>query len=220
MEKEFWHQRWESNEIGFNQVQPNELLTQYFSMLNLKKGSRVFVPLCGKSIDMLWLANQGYDIVGVELSSIACDAFFKENKISVEVRQVGKFTVYQSERITLLAGDIFDLNKQLLGKIDAVFDRAALIALPAELRQHYAALTLSLLEPGTPIFLISGTYNQNEMLGPPFSVDENEVMALYGDHFNVKQIHNQLAESISPHLREKGLTKASVEAYYLTSITE
>lgn len=220
MEKAFWHQRWEFNEIGFNQAQPNELLTQYFSMLNLKQGSRVFVPLCGKSIDMLWLANQGYEVVGVELSTIACDAFFKENKISVEVRQVGKFTVYQSERITLFAGDIFDLNKQLLGAIDAVFDRAALIALPHDLRQRYVAFTGSLLEPVTPIFLISGTYNQNEMVGPPFSVDENEVMALYGDHFNVKQIHNQLAGSIPAHLRAKGLTKASVEVYYLTAITE
>ena len=84
MQNEFWHQKWESNQIGFNQEQPNELLIQYFATLNLKAGDRVLAPLCGKSIDMLWLASQGVDVIGVELSSIACEAFFSENNIPVK----------------------------------------------------------------------------------------------------------------------------------------
>ena len=216
MEKAFWQQKWESNEIGFNQQQPNELLLRYFRTLNLRQQSRVFVPLCGKSIDMLWLVNQGYKVIGVELSQIACDAFFNENKIPVEITQSDKFTVYQSERLTLLSGDLFDLNKETLGKVDAVFDRAALIALPAELRQRYATFLMNLIEPGTPMLLITNTYDQNEMNGPPFSVDERDVFSLYGDRFNIKQLYNQPAESIPPHLRAKGLTNVSEEVYYLS----
>jgi thiopurine S-methyltransferase len=215
MKKEFWYHRWQSNQIGFNQSQPNPLLLQYFAVLKLKPGNRVFVPLCGKSIDMLWLASQGYDVVGVELSSIACDAFFNEHSIPVEVIQSDTFTVYLSEKITLLSGDFFDLNKERLGKVDAIFDRAALIALPAELRQRYATILTDLVEPGTPMLLIASTYDQSEMQGPPFSVDENEVMALYGDRFNIKQLYNQPVESIPPHLQEKGLSASSSEVYYL-----
>lgn len=220
MRKEFWHQRWQFNQIEFNQVKPNPLLLQYFVSLNLKPGNRVFVPLCGKSIDMLWFASQGYDVVGVELSSIACDAFFKEHLIPVEVFQSDTFTVYQSEKITLLSGDFFDLNKERLGNVDAIYDRAALIALPAELRKRYATFLMKLVDTGTPMLLIAGKYNQNEMEGPPFSVDENEVKALYGDRFNIQQLYNQPVESIPSHLQARGLSASSSEVYYLSSNTK
>ena len=98
MKEEYWHQRWQSNEIGFNQSQPNELLRRFFNVLNLKPGNRVFVPLCGKSVDMLWLASQGYEVVGVELTSIACEAFFNENIIPVNVTTTDNCTVFQSKR--------------------------------------------------------------------------------------------------------------------------
>ena len=216
MQNEFWHQKWESNQIGFNQQQPNELLIQYFGTLNLKASDRVFVPLCGKSIDMLWLASQGKDVIGVELSSIACDAFFSENNIRVKKTHLENFIVYQGERITILCGDFFDLTHDLLGKVDAVFDRAALIALPPELQRRYATFITRLLEPKTPMLLIVCTYNPNEMTGPPFSIDEDEIRALYGEHFNIKQLCNIPAVTIPEHLKIKGLTQASHQVYYLT----
>jgi thiopurine S-methyltransferase len=217
MKQEFWHQKWQSNQIGFNQLQPNHLLLQYFATLNLKPGSRVFVPLCGKSIDMLWLVSQGYEVLGVELSSIACTAFFNEQSIPVTVTHSDTFTVYHSEKITLLSGDFFDLNKKMLNKVDAVYDRAALIALPVELRQRYATFLMSLIEPGIPMLLITNRYDQNEMEGPPFSVDENEVASLYSEHFNIQQLYHQVVETIPKHLLAKGLITASEAVYYLSS---
>lgn len=217
MHKKYWHQKWQFNEIGFNQKQPNELMRQYFDSLNLKQSSRVFVPLCGKSIDMLWLANKGYHVVGVELSPIACEAFFIENNISFTVMQSDKFMVFKSDTITLLSGDFFDLNKSILGTVNAVFDRAALVALPSKLRRRYVESLINLLEPATLMFLIVVTYEQNMMNGPPFSVSENEVTELYGDYFSIKQLYDESAEKISKHLQAKGLTQASEQVYYLIS---
>ena len=114
MNKEYWHQKWQSQDIGFNQVQPNKLMMRYFSLLKLTLGSRIFVPLCGKSIDMLWLANQGYRVVGVECSPLACDTFFKENKIPVTKRPMEDFILYSSDDITIFCGDFIRLIEQFL----------------------------------------------------------------------------------------------------------
>lgn len=217
MKKEFWQQRWQSNQIGFNQLQPNPLLIEYFATLGLKPGARIFVPLCGKSIDMLWFASQGYEVLGVELSSIACAAFFNEHSIPVTITHSDTFTIYHNEKITLLSGDFFDLNKQMLDTVDAVYDRAALIALPQELRQRYATCLINLIHPRIPMLLIANTYDQNIMDGPPFSVDENQVATLYGAHFNIQLLYHQIAETIPDHLRVKGLTGISEEVYYLSS---
>jgi len=160
MDKDYWHQKWHSNDIGFNQSQPNKLMQNYFSLLKLKSGGRVFVPLCGQSIDMLWLAGQGYQVIGVELSQIACSAFFKENKTPVNVTKIKNFTLYTSEKITIFCGDFFKLKRAVLEKIDAVYDRAALIALPEDARNSYAEYLVELITPATAIFLITTVYNQ------------------------------------------------------------
>lgn len=215
MDKEFWHQKWQSNEIGFNQPQPNRLMQRYFATLNLKSGDRVFVPLCGKSIDMLWLAGQGYKVIGIELSAVACIAFFKENKISVKITQSGEFVVYTSDVITLISGDFFKLDQSLLGKIDAVYDRAALIALPGELRRLYAAHLTKLIGTETNVLLITTTYDQTEMQGPPFSVDEKEVNALFSQNFNIKQLYGKPFSEIPVHLSAKGLLQATEQVYSL-----
>jgi len=216
MKDAYWQSKWESDEIGFNQLQPNQLLQRYFNIVNLKTGDRIFVPLCGKSIDMIWLANQGYHVVGVELSTIACDAFYQEHNIPVDMMRTGDFMVYKSDQITLFAGDFFKLTKAMLGKIDAVYDRAALIALPHELRMRYVAYLLKLINRNTVIFLITTAYDQNEMKGPPFSVDEDEVAKLYSGRFNVKQVYNKQLQVIPQHLQAKGLVQANEHAYYLS----
>ena len=214
MKNEYWHKKWQHSDIGFNQSQPNELLKQYFRTLNLKPGARVFVPLCGKSIDMIWLREQGYQVLGIELSLIACEAFFKENNITTHITQTDNFSIFQGDNITLYAGDFFKLSKTMLGKIDAVYDRAALIALPAELRQQYAKHLSQVLGKDALMLLITVSYNQNEMPGPPFSVDETEVKALYSANFNINQLYNE-PFLIPQHLLARGLMQANEQAYRL-----
>lgn len=215
MNKEYWHQKWQSKEIGFNQLQPNKLMQRYFPSLKLKPGYRVFVPLCGQSIDMLWLAGQGYQVIGVELSPIACSAFYKENKIPTKITEIDDFIVYRSDEITIFSGDFFKLNRSVLGKIDAVYDRAALVALPADIRDSYANHLIGLMDLETAMFLITTAYHQNEMQGPPFSINEDEVTALYSGHFYIQQLYSKPFE-VPAHLKDKGLLQATELAYSLT----
>lgn len=212
---DYWHQKWEFNDIGFNQSKPNPLMTKYFEVLDLKQDSRIFVPLCGKSIDMLWLVEQGYYVIGVELSAIACAAFFEEHQIPVTIIRSKYFTHYQSDKITLLAGDFFNLDSIILGDIDAVFDRAALVALSPPLRRRYVNFLMHLCQPQTSIFLISFSYEQDAIQGPPFSVDKNEVTAIYSADFNIKLLFDGPVKRISPHLQVKGLASASEQVYCL-----
>lgn len=220
MTEEYWLQRWISNDITFNQPQPNALLLRYIDELNLKPGASFFVPLCGKSIDMQWLVSQKYNVLGVELSPIACADFFKENDLPFSITKTDQFSVFKSENITLYSGDFFALNNKLLGHIDAVFDRAALIALPIELRQRYVKHLVKLLEKDTQIFLVTTSYNQHEMIGPPFSVDKEEVRKLYGNYFNVKQLYNKSVTRVDDHFRDKGLTQLCEQAYHMTPIND
>jgi thiopurine S-methyltransferase len=208
MNKEYWFARWQNNEIGFNQLQPNPFLLQFFPHLNLKLGSKIFVPLCGKSIDMFWLARQGYQIIGVELNLQACRDFFTENEINYKEEKIGQYTVLKSEDITLLSGNFFDLNKEMLGRIDAIYDRAALEALPFEIRPLYAQMLIKLKEEQTPMLLITASYDQSEMQGPPFSVDEKEITNIYGKHFHIERLLSEPIKVIADHLKAKGLKKA------------
>ncbi len=216
MDKDFWHEKWQTNDIGFNQPQPNQLMQRYFPTLHLKPGNRVFVPLCGKSIDMIWLAGQGYKVIGIELSSAACRAFFKENKIRVKVSELEDFVIYSSDVITLISGDFFKLDKSILGDIDGVYDRAALIALTAEVRQLYSAHLAQLVEPDTKMFLITTWYDQTAMQGPPFSVDEKEVKELYSPHFDIKKLYSKPISEVLAHLQTRGLLQATEQVYCLT----
>ncbi|WP_133127748.1 thiopurine S-methyltransferase [Legionella nagasakiensis] len=215
MNKQYWQQRWQCNEIGFNQLQPNLLMQRYFPKLNLKPGDRVFVPLCGKSIDMIWLVNQGYKVIGVELSEQACKTFFNEHKIRYKMTEMYDFSVYNSDEITLFGGDFFKLNKMLLGKIDAIYDRAALIALPQELRKLYSEQLAKLLEPDSKVLLVTTFYDQNEMQGPPFSVNEIEVDELFKNNFDITQAYSKAVKDIPEHLKAKGLKHANEQVYSL-----
>lgn len=215
MNNEYWHQKWQTKDIGFNQSQPHKLMQSYFSSLKLKPGCPVFVPLCGQSIDMLWLAAQGYQVIGVELSQVACSAFFEENKIPVKVMESKDFSLHTSEKITIFCGDFFKLDRATLNEIDAVYDRAALIALPKDIRKSYAKHLVELITPATAMFLITTVYNQSEMQGPPFSVDESEVTELYSAHFDINQLVSKQFKAPA-HLQTKGLTQAEEQAYLLT----
>lgn len=216
MDRNYWLERWQLQEIGFNQSSPNVLLQKLFPEFSLEPEQRVLVPLCGKSVDMLWLMQQGMNVVGVELSEEACKQFFKENALDfvIEKNETG-FTVYRHPSITLFAGDFFSLAKAMLGKIDLVYDRAALIALPLELRKKYVGHIKTIIETSTQQLLITTFYDQNTMEGPPFSVSFEEVQSLYGKD-EVEILFEKVFTDIAPHLYAKGLRLATEYAFKIT----
>lgn len=184
---EFWHERWEQDQIGFHQQAINGYLTTHWSELGLEAGAPVFVPLCGKSLDMLWLREQGHPVFGIELSRKAVEAFFHENEIEPSVNETERFVEYSSEQLTLFAGDYFKLTRADLGQIQAVYDRAALIALPPAMRADYVRHMATLLQPGAHILLVTMCYPEGALEGPPFSVAGEEVRALYGSWFAIEE---------------------------------
>ncbi|MCH9757070.1 MAG: thiopurine S-methyltransferase [Gammaproteobacteria bacterium] len=211
----YWLKKWDKTEIGFNQSKPHFLLVTYFKVLKLMPGSRIFVPLCGKSIDMLWLLEQGYVVVGIELSTVACEAFFKEHQLSFQVDKASDFIIYSGQNITLLCGDYFKLTQSILGHVDATYDRAALIALTAEKRKAYVFQLFELIPLKSIIFLITLTYNPDEIEGPPFSVFEKEIISLYQNNRKIQKMYDGAVKKVSPHLQAKGLKSASEQVYYL-----
>ena len=215
MQAEFWHKRWEAKEIGFHQSQINAHLQQFWHQLGLKTGTRVFVPLCGKSRDMLWLAGQGHSLVGVELSPLAVAEFFQENNLIPRLTQTGAFERWEADGIRLLCGDFFALDGSELTDVAGVYDRASLIALPPAMRKAYARHLTAILPPSAGVLLVTLEYPQTEMRGPPFSVSEAEIRDLYETHYHVELmfVHDALAEY--PRFQKRGLTRLTEKVYRL-----
>jgi thiopurine S-methyltransferase len=215
MDNNFWHARWQANQIGFHQNEINPYLVQYWPSLRLESQGRVFVPLCGKTLDMIWLLDQGHAIIGSEISPVAVEAFFTENRLSPEIRQEDGFTRWYCDRVEILCGDFFELMPGDIGSIDALYDRAALIALTPSQRARYAARITELLAPQTPGLLVTLDYAQQQMAGPPFAVSTDEVRSLYQRGFSIEQLaHTDIIEA-QPQFREKGLTALSESVYRL-----
>jgi thiopurine S-methyltransferase len=206
MEKEFWMERWERHEIGFHQDEVNPYLRQYWQELNASRHGTVFVPLCGKSRDMLWLRKRGHPVLGVELSPIAVQAFFGEHGYTPHHTREGKFDICAADNIRILCGDFFDLCKDDLTHVTAVYDRASLVALPPEMRERYARHLVSILSPGTQILLITFDYPQQEMQGPPFAVSVDEVRALYRDRAEVRLLAQLDVLQQNPRFQQRGLS--------------
>jgi len=177
MEHDAWRQRWTEGRIGFHEGAPNAFLAQHAGLLAGR--DRVLVPLCGKTEDLAFLAARGHQVVGVELVEDAVRAFFSEHALAPDVTRDGVFVTYSHGPITVLAGDVFDVARDRTGTIDAIYDRAALIALPPELRRRYAAHLRSLVAPGALMLVVTLEYPQDRMAGPPFAVDEAELRELY-----------------------------------------
>lgn len=179
MEPAFWQQRWADNQIGFHQAQVNPYLQKYWPQLQLAPGSRVLVPLCGKSLDLAWLAGQGYRVLGVELSRRAVEAFFREHGLEAEVRQRGAFEVWRSGEVELWCGDFFALRAEDIGDCAGLYDRAALIALPPQMRAGYMQLLSAVLPASCRGLVVTLDYDQSLLAGPPFSVADAEVRQGY-----------------------------------------
>ncbi|MCW8808886.1 MAG: thiopurine S-methyltransferase [Rhodanobacter sp.] len=191
MEPDFWHQRWREGRIGFHQDRPMPLLLEHWPALALAAGSQVFVPLCGKSLDMVWLAAQGHRVLGVELSPLAVAQFFDEHELTPQVHDSRYGRHYRAGDIELICGDVFGLDAGALAGCAAVYDRAALIALPPPLRRRYVGELHARLPAGCRGLLITLEYPQHEKHGPPFAVPEAEVYKLYGRDWNVATLERR-----------------------------
>lgn len=187
MDLNFWQKRWEDNEIGFHEGRANKFLVKYFEKLSIAQGGRIFVPLCGKTRDMNWLLSQGYQVVGVELVETAVEQFFSEQKVTPQVIQKGSLKCYQAENIDIFVGDLFLLSPSLIEKVDAIYDRAALVALEEEVRIRYSQHLMKLTHYA-PQLIVTFNYDQEEMPGPPFSISEEEIKRHYGEKYTFNLI--------------------------------
>jgi thiopurine S-methyltransferase len=216
MQAEFWHERWRTGQIGFHQTTVDASLRRLWPRLNLGKGRRVFVPLSGKSLDLIWLRDQGYAVVGVELSAAAIEAFLMENGVPARRRVQGNLEIYESPDLTLFRGDYYELTPAHLGEVAAVYDRAALISWTPKLRDAYVEHMAKLLSAGTQMLLITLEYPQSQMSGPPFSVDADEVHRLYRPSFEIQQISRRDILASEPGLRERGVRELTEVCHHLT----
>ncbi len=216
MKKDFWLERWERDEIGFHQDEFNSYLLQYWQQLQLARDSAVFVPLCGKSRDMLWLRGQGHRVLGVELSAIAVQAFFSENGYTPQRETGARFDSCSANGIRILCGDFFDLGKADLAEVGAVYDRAALIALPPEMREPYVSRLAGILPRATQILLITFEYPQHEMQGPPFPISADQVETLYREYAEVQLLASSDALVQNPRFLQRGLSRLRENVFKLT----
>ena len=215
MEAEFWHERWQRREIGFHRAEVHPFLARFFPALALPAGSRVLVPLCGKSLDLLWLCEQDYRVIGVELSQQAIEEFCHENRLQPTISVAGAWQCYQLDQLTIYAGDFFTLGREQLGPLAAVYDRAALVALPPEMRSDYAAQLLGLLPCGAELLTISYDYLQPQMAGPPFSVPEADLRRLFEPRCSVQKLHSEAVLGMHRKMQAAGLRQLSEEVYRL-----
>lgn len=216
MDPDFWLERWEKGETGWHRDDVHPALIANFQSLALPPRSRILVPLCGAAHDMAWIAAQGHEVIGVELSRKGLEAFLAHNKVRHVVTEDYGFRCYMGGRYQLLCGDFFAVPDEIFASIDAVYDRASLIALPPAMRQRYARFMGERLKTGTPTLLISLTYDQQQMQGPPFSVPEREVASLYSDSFHIRELSTREVLLSNDGLRQRGLTSLFENVYLLT----
>lgn len=216
MQHEFWHERWQSNQIAFHQGKAHDLLTKYVDSLGDLLGKTILVPLCGKSLDLIYLASRGANVIGCELSSKACVDFFVENNLGYEVINQGDFDIFSNENIMIYCGDFFAIDFAKLPHIDLIYDRAALIALPYEMRKQYADHLKKL--DSVKYLLITLSYPSDEEIGPPFSVTQDEVVELYIDKFDIEELEKlEITNAPNSRLFMQGIDQSTETAYLLVS---
>lgn len=188
MHADYWHELWQTNVLGFHRDSTNPLLMEHIGALALAPGARIFVPLCGKTLDIAWLLSQGYRVAGAELSPLAVSQLFEALGVEPEVSEAGAFRLFSYGDLQIFLGDVFDMSPELLGGVDAVYDRAAIVALPETMRTDYTKQILR-LSKGAPQLLIHYEYDQTRMQGPPFSVSKTELMRHYGHCYRPELLH-------------------------------
>lgn len=208
MQPDFWHDRWARQQIGFHEPAPNPLLLNHFGALGLTPPARLFLPLCGKTLDIDWLLARGHQVVGSELSPIAVTAVFERNGLSPAVDEVGALQHWHCDRLQIWVGDHFQIDPRQLGEVDAIYDRAALIAMPPAMRPAYATQLIR-LAGDAPQLLVTLEYDQDCVDGPPFSVAVDELRTLYAG----RPLHRLESRAVEGGL--KGRCPASEQVWRL-----
>jgi len=195
-----WLDRWKKGTTGWHRSDINPQLIKHINQFVETRPQKIFVPLCGASLDMKYLIDQGFHVVGVELSPLAINRFFNENKIACKVSKVEDFDFYQGKNIDIYCGDFFKLKKDYFYDVSCVYDRAALIALNPDLQKKYARHLKEILPNSTKILLLTMFYPQNEMEGPPYSVGDDKVEVLFSEFKEIKKISsvNEKESSLKP----------------------
>ncbi|MCQ4306568.1 thiopurine S-methyltransferase [Pseudomonas stutzeri] len=215
MDEGFWQRRWARNEIGFHLNEVNPYLRRHWPGLQLAEGARVLVPLCGKSLDMPWLAAQGFAVLGVELSERAIEDFFAEQGLTAELSTRGDFKLYCAGALEILCGDFFALTRGDVAGCEGLYDRAALIALPADMRQRYVEHLTSILAPSCQGLLITLDYEQEQMSGPPFAVSDAEVRQSLGSHWDIDLLERANVLDGNWKFLQRGLSRLEENCYRL-----
>jgi thiopurine S-methyltransferase len=218
VQPDFWHDRWRTAQIGFHRSAVDDNLIRHWRALSLPKTARVLVPLCGKSLDLLWLRDQGHAVIGIELSDIALQSFFMENGVAARRRALPHFDLYEAENFECYRGDLFDLTPERLGQVAAVYDRASLVSWAPEQRDRYVAHLTALTGTGTQTLLVTLEYRQAEMKGPPFSVDSAEVHRLYSRHHSIQELARRDVLPNEPRMRARGLSNLTEVCYRMTRL--
>lgn len=215
MDADFWLERWREQRIGFHRETPLPLLLKHWDALALPAGSRVFVPLCGKSLDMVWLAGRGHRVLGVELSRLAIEQFFAERGLVATTRTSALGMHHAAGPWELIEGDAFALPAAALADCAAVYDRAAMIALPPPLRATYAQTTWRRLPPACRGLLVTLEYPQEQKQGPPFSVEAGEVHARLHADWDLDLLERRDLLPDEPGFRAEGVTALHTAVYRL-----
>ena len=188
---EYWIQQWTDKKINFHQDLFEPFLEKHFPVMG---PTTILIPLCGKSKDILFFTQRGHQVIGIEVSELACDAFFLENGIEYGTENIENFKIYKSKCVTIYCGDFFKVKPEFMNAVSFIYDRAALIALPKDARKNYVEYLLALssnnAEIAKTILLISLEYTSKERTGPPFSVDKIEIESLYGNSFEVREVES------------------------------
>jgi thiopurine S-methyltransferase len=215
MHPDQWRDRWKQNRIGFHESTVNPYLCRYLPVFNLDPGDTIFLPLCGKAHDIAWLVQQGFKVVGIEISEIAIESFFSEHGLKYQPSESDRFIIRRSGNISLIQGNFFDLQAQDLSICKMVYDRAALIAIDAANRDRYCAHMLSIIPPYTDQLLITLDYDQAQMNGPPYAVPETEVDHYYESEYSINRLEQNDVLDERPRWREQGLTALNELVYRL-----
>jgi len=216
VQREFWLERWRNEEIGFHQAEVNAWLKAWWPRLGVAADVAVFVPLCGKSLDMGWLADQGHRVYGVELAETAVRAFYEQAQRPYRLERQRHLQLYAGDGVSIYCGDFMHLSALHLPGVRAVYDRAALIALPPKLRLHYADHLQRIVGDGSRMLLITLEYDQTRVPGPPHSVAEDEVRALFGARCSVERLEERAVRELPPKFSAAGIVEAVEVAYLLT----
>lgn len=213
-DREFWHNKWASNQIGFHLEDVNPLLIQFWSELKAEISDKVLLPLCGKTEDLVWLATKHNKVIGIELSDIAVRSFFAEHFYTPTVTQLNADQqLYQFDELSVYVGDFFNMP---IEPVDIVYDRAALVALPKEMREEYAERIKSMLSPNGRILLVTLEYVQEELSGPPFNVSTEEVKRLF-DGYTITELNRDIADASHPKIAKKGLSRFAEVVWLIES---